>query len=52
MNKYTFEFANVIEAENDEEAMNIFEETLSEQISNGSPQESIVDWFTIKKLHS
>jgi len=50
MKKYIFEYAKVVEAENEEEAMNIFEQDIVDQISDGDPKESIVDWFTIRKV--
>jgi len=52
MNKYTFEYTNVIEAKSEEEAMNKFEQDIVDQINDGELTDSIVDWFTVKKLHS
>lgn len=48
MNKYTFEFAHVIEADNEESANEQFEQLIYEI----EQKNELVEWFTIKKLHS
>ena len=48
MDKYTFEFIGVFEADDENDAFEQFESAINESIGEGT----MLDWFTVRKLHS